>query len=173
MRGSQFYRSIKAIIMINILVPTDFSVASVSWIRAAVRASKANECNIILFHAFAIPDSAFDLLANDEPPVPSGILTDAFRIACRQAKLESNKAVRKIVVRTMRGNSRPLFRNFIDANEIDMIYFPEDAVLAKAHPLSIDPTPLFKDCGAPVLREYPSAQRAYPTRQLEELILSA
>lgn len=157
----------------NILVPTDFTVTSVSWIRAAVRASKAAQCNIILFHAFAIPDSPFDLLASDEQAVPSGILTDAFRVACKQAKEDSNKAVRKIVVRTMRGNSRPLFRNFIDANEIDMIYFPEDAVMAKVHPLSIDPSSLFKDCGAPVVREYPGTQRAYPSRQLEELVLSA
>lgn len=173
MRSDEFYSSIKATTMINILVPTDFTVASVSWIRAAVRASKSDECNIILFHAFAIPDSPFDLLANDEPPVPSGILTDAFRVACKQAKMEANKKVRKIVVRTLRGNSRPLFRNFIDANGIDMIYFPEDAVLTKPHPLSLDPSPLFKDCGAPIVREYPGAQRPYPSRQLEELILSA
>lgn len=170
---NQFYSNIKATTMINILVPTDFTVPSVSWIRAAVRVSKADECNIILFHAFAIPDSPFELLANDEPAVPSGILTDAFRIACRQAKLDANKSVRKIVVRTMRGNSRPLFRNFIDANNIDMIYFPEDGVLTKPHPCSIDPLPLLKDCGAPVIREYPGTQRAYPSRQLEELILSA
>jgi hypothetical protein len=168
----QFYRSIKVTTMINILVPTDFTVASVSWIRAAVKASEAAECNVILFHAFAIPDSPFDLLASDEPPVPSGMLTDAFRVACKQAKLDANKSVRKIVVRTMRGNSKPLFRNFIDANEIDMIYFPEGALLKKAHPSSLDPLPLFKDCGAPLVREYPGTQRTYPSRQLEELVLS-
>lgn len=141
--------------MVNILIPTDFTLESLSWIRSAIRLSGSSANNIILFHAFSIPQSPFDLLATEEPTLPQGLLTEKFRQACKNIKEESNGKVGKIVLRIMRGDGAPLFRNFLDANDIDLIYFPEDVPLRRCHPNSVDPAPLLNSCKLPVVRTYP------------------
>lgn len=141
--------------MVNILIPTDFTIESTNLIRSAIRLSGSPVANIILFHAFSLPQSPFDLLASEEPTLPQGLLTEKFRQACKNIKKESDGKVGKIVLRIMRGDGSPLFRNFLDANEIDMIYFPADTPLRRCHPASVDPRPLFNHCKVPVIRTHP------------------
>jgi len=139
--------------MTNILIPTDFSVASVKLAEDALNISGTmNRCNLILFHAFEIPAYPFELLGQRIID-PSGLLmTEAFRQACKQLKDENVHLVAKIMVRCMKGSTRPLFRNFIDANDIDLIYCPEDYVFVPVHERSVDPLPLFKKCGVPLIK---------------------
>ena len=52
----------------------------------------------------------------------------------------------------MTGNSRALFRNFVEANDIDLIFCPETYYFKPAHVRSVDPLGLFKKCGIPVIK---------------------
>jgi hypothetical protein len=139
--------------MTNILIPTDFSAGSVKFAEDALNiAGSMSKCNIVFFHAFEIPSFPFELLG-ERVKDPSGtLMTEDFRLACKQLKNENIHLIGKINVRCMKGSTRPLFRNFVDANDIDLIYCPEDFVFVPVHERSVDPLPLFKKCGVPLIK---------------------
>ena len=47
---------------------------------------------------------------------------------------------------------RALFKNFLDANDIDLIFCPDSYVYKKTHYRSIDPCFFFDKCGIPVIK---------------------
>lgn len=145
--------------MTNILIPTDFTAASLQLAEKTIQALETKGCNIILFHAFELPTSEFDLLTRRKPY--TDLVTDSFRQACKQLKDQYPKAIQKICFKFMDGSSAPLFRNFADANDIDLIVCPDHYQYVSIHKLSVDPRPLFKKSGIKVIREFnPRKQEA-------------
>lgn len=138
--------------MTNILIPTDFTTASLQLAVQAIQALDSKNTGIILFHAFEMPSSEFELLAPNRPKPYAGQFTDAFRQECKQLKDQYPEAIQKICFKWMEGSGAGLFRNFIDANEIDVIYCPDHYQYKPIHKLSVDPRPLFKKSGIRVLR---------------------
>jgi hypothetical protein len=138
--------------MTNILVPTDFTPASFQLAEQALQAMEGRPVNITLFHAFEISDSETDLLTNRSKPYQS-LLTESFRLSCKQLKDQYPKQLQKICFKFMDGSTARLFRNFVDANEIDMIFCPDHYNYIPVHKQSVDPRPLFKKSGITVLRE--------------------
>lgn len=146
--------------MTNMLVPTDFTPASLKMAETALKMSSFEKCNLILFHAFDVPASPFDVLATAYRDPSCELLNEPFRQACKQLKDEYAKKVNKIVVRCLTGNTRAVFRNFAEANDIDLIYCPESYVFKPVHARSVDPGYLFEKCSIPVAKG--GAQKAEP-----------
>lgn len=139
--------------MTNILVPTDFTPASLKMAELAVKEAGETTVNIILFHAFELPSSAFDLLGSDYKEPAHELVNEPFRQACRQLKNDLSRQVAKITVRCMNGNTKALFRNFAEANDVDLIFCPDSYSYARIHDRSLDPQTFFKKSGIPVLKE--------------------
>jgi hypothetical protein len=139
--------------MKNILIPTDFSPSSLRLVEAALKTEGYNRCNVILFHAFDLPSNPFDMLRNGAKDPAATLLTEEFRLACKQLKDEYGRQVGKIVIKTMQGSTRSLFRHFLDANDIDLIFCPDTYLYSKVHERSLDPLPFFGKCGVPVIRK--------------------
>lgn len=138
--------------MINILVPTDFTAESLQLAENALRSGNYEKCNVVLFHAFQPPVSPLDMLGTKHKDPSSELMTESFRQACKQLKDNYGNKVNKIIVRCMTGCTRAMFRNFVEANDIDLIYCPEEFYLKPAHLRSVDPQFLFKKCGVPVVK---------------------
>jgi len=138
--------------MTNILFPTDFSADSLKIAKQAIQALDIRSANIFLFHAFEQPSSEFELLVPGRKKPYADVLTDNFRLACKQLKERYPKAVNKICFKCMEGSTIRLFRNFIDANEIDLIVCPDEYIHTPIQKLSVDPRPLFKKSGIKVIR---------------------
>lgn len=138
--------------MTNILIPTDFTPASLSMAEGVLRSEGCPRCNLVLFHAFSLPDP-HDLLYKLYRDPSTELMTEQFRQACKQVKDAHTSRIGKIIVRCMRGDTRALFRNFADANDIDLIYCPEDFVFVPVHDQSVNPLPFFKNCGIPVIKD--------------------
>lgn len=138
--------------MLNILCPTDFTSSSLQHIATAVKRSN-QKVNIVLFHAFALPSSPFDLLTSDYKKPEYSLMTESFRVACRQLKEQHPQIINKINVNCMQGNTKALFRNFIDAKDIDFICCPEGYNYLSVHNQSVNPIPLFKNAGIPMVKE--------------------
>ncbi len=136
--------------MANILIPTDFTPASLQWADRYLRGEEQQRNNLVLFHAFDLPSSPYDLLAAKDPAFE--LMTEAFRAACVQLKEKHGNAIDRIVVRCMTGNTRALFRNFIDAQDIDLIYCPDDYLFTRVHARSLDPTSFFRHAGVPLVK---------------------
>jgi hypothetical protein len=146
--------------MTNILIPTDFTTASLKMAENAVKNGHYNRCNLVLFHAFAMPANPFDLLGSAHRDPSCELISESFRQACKQVKNLYAKEIDKIVLRCMTGNTPAMFRNFAEANDIDLIYCPESYFFQPVHPRSIDPQPLFRQCGIPVIKV--AGKRAEP-----------
>lgn len=138
--------------MTNVLIPTDFTAASLKLAETALINAELSKCNVILFHAFRTPDLAINLLSISEPDPATVLMNEPFRQACKQLKNQYPNRVGKIVVRCMYGDTRALFRNFVEANDIDLIYCPDNYVFVPSHQRSADPRYLFKKCSVPVIK---------------------
>lgn len=139
--------------MTNILIPTDFSAASFQQAAQALQAVNVNSANIVFFHLFELPYSEFELLDPYRKKPYAHVLTDAFRQGCKQLKEQYAKKIGSICFKFLEGNSAPLFRNFADANEIDMIWCPEHYTFTPVHKLSADPRPVFQKSGISIIRD--------------------
>lgn len=138
--------------MTNVLIPTDFTPASLQLAKQAVDVLNLRNVNIVLFHAFAFPENEFDLLRSGHTRPYAGMINEEFRQACKLLKEQNSTAIGKIFFKAMDGNTIALFRNFVDANEIDLIVCVDDYAYVPVHALSVDPRPLFKRSGIKVIR---------------------
>lgn len=139
--------------MRNVLVPTDFSIDSLQLVERTIAALNDQTMNVILFHAFDMTCNAPDRLGNGTRIPYAHLLTDEFRNACRRIKTANARTVQNIHIRHFYGSTAPVFRNFIDANDIDLIICPAHFKFNLVTPQSIDPVKLFKRSGVPVITE--------------------
>ena len=144
--------------MTTLLVPTDFSAASLKLAEQAVKVLN-REVNIILFHAFDMPFYYTDLIRPDRQPWQD-LLNDDLRLACKQLKDRNPWLINCISLRFMQGNSNALFRNWAEANEIDMIACPNNYTHTKIHSRSLNPLPFFKKSRLTILQDFTLPQRA-------------
>lgn len=142
--------------MTNILVPTDFTAASLKMAEKAVKTLN-RKVNIILFHAFEMPFYYQDMVRPDKQPWHE-LLNDGLRQACRQLKDQYPGLINKISFLNMQGNTPALFRNLAEANEIDIIVLPAGYTYSKIHPQSQNPVSFFKKSRLPLLQEFYSRQ---------------
>lgn len=140
--------------MANILIPTDFTTSFTATVNQVIQFIDRKPVNIILFHAFEIPFYVQDIFTKSARQPYSELLTDEFRQACKQLKDQHPKAIGKIGFKCMHGSTAAVFRNFIDANDVDAIICPDDYVHLKVHERSVDPTSFFAKAGIPVINNF-------------------
>ncbi|WP_127131248.1 universal stress protein [Pseudoflavitalea rhizosphaerae] len=145
--------------MRNVLIPTDYSLASLELVEKTVQCLQHQNLNIILFHAFEIPFHVTDIVGNNGKLPYRDIVTDAFRNGCKRLKEQFPKAIQSILLRHLYGNTSAVFHNFCDANEIDLIVFPDHFVFTPVHPQSVNPAPLFRKAGLPLLKSFTQAKK--------------
>jgi hypothetical protein len=146
--------------MRNVLIPTDFSVASLELADKTAQSLEGETINIILFHAFEIPSFESDLFDIRGKLPYADLVTEAFRNGCKRVKLQHSKTIRSIVIRHLYGNTAAVFRNFADANDIDVIVCPDFYVFQAVHPGSVNPLPMFQKGGVPLMKEFKSKKKA-------------
>ncbi|WP_315813984.1 hypothetical protein [Paraflavitalea speifideaquila] len=99
------------------------------------------------------------------------LVTEAFRNACKRVKLQHPKTIRSIVIRHQYGDTAAVFRNFVDANDIDLIVCPDHYVFHSVHTGSVNPVPLFNKGGVPMMKEFKlkrkQAEAETPVQELE------
>jgi len=144
--------------MRNVLIPTDFSAASFDLVEKAIHTMGEQVLNITLFHAFQMPFFVSDLIRNQHKPYHD-LLTDAFRNSCKQIKQQHPRQVNSIVFRHLYGNTPAVFRHFVDANDIDLIVYPELYEFIPVHADSVNPDSMFKKSRVPLLRQFKLKRR--------------
>jgi hypothetical protein len=138
--------------MRNVLIPTDFSERSLQLVERTLEVLDDQPLTITLFHAFDMNGFAEDALGNTRRLPHAHLLTDSFRNGCKRIKEKNSKLLKGIYVKHLCGNTSPLFRNFVDANDIDLIVAPLSHPFVRVTPQSIDPKSLFEKSGIPVMK---------------------
>jgi len=137
--------------MRNVLIPTDFSIESLRLAEQALEALDDQTMTITLFHAFDISGFAPDMLGSSRRLPYGHLLTETFRLACKRLKDAHPQVLQGIHVRHMYGNNNSVFRNFIDAYDIDMIVCPDNYAFNAVTAQSVNPVTFFEKAGVPLL----------------------
>ncbi len=144
--------------MKNVLIPTDFTAQSLQLVNKTAEALKGEKFNIVLFHAFNMPDSITDLMFIGREKIYKGLVTDDFRNQCKKLKNLYFDTIHSICFKYMYGSTVRVFKNFADANDIDLIVLPADLRLQMPHKYSIDPCSFFRKSGITVLDSFDTQQ---------------
>lgn len=154
--------------MRNVLIPTDFSPASLLLADKAIAALNDQNINIVLFHAFEKPCTSDDVLGNSRRLPYVHLLTDEFRSACKRLKATHARKVQNIHIRHLYGSTTPLFRNFIDANDIDTIVCLEGFEFVPVTKESVNPLRMFNKSGITLITKLERKQVFVPVEKEEQ-----
>jgi hypothetical protein len=156
--------------MKNVLIPTDFSYASLGLIARAASTIKGR-FNIILFHAFQMPDSLIDIVSRHSINHHGDYITEGLRIRCKKLKA-TYPNIGNISFRIMYGSTLAAFEHYAEANDIDLIIWPDELEFATVNRDSVDPSRMFRRSGIEILKKLESKKaatvnNAYPAFQGE------
>lgn len=156
--------------MKNILIPTDFSASSLDFIGQIAQNSIGN-INIILFHAFDMPQSLMDAMRRNGMRNYGNMVTEELRQKCKKIKSE-NRNLNNISYKLMYGTTSMAFDNYAEANDIDAIVIPPGYQFTPVVRESVNPKRMFQKSGLPVagsIEELKRIQPAQPAAHREEL----
>ena len=136
--------------MKTFLIPTDFTSASLQLIEETIRCCRPERVNIILFHAFEMPQSMQDIVGTGSKPHLQ-VMNERFRRGCKRIKEKYGPVVENIVFRHMYGNTVSVFKNYLQFNKVDAIVFPDGFLYHAVHDRSVDPARLIKKSKYPVI----------------------
>jgi hypothetical protein len=141
--------------MKTILIPTDFNEASVARTYDLVKSLRNEQIKIIFFHAYKLTDSITDLLMLSRRSTDYAQIPEEFHRACYALKEEHQDSVKVLGIEYFYGSTMASFRNFAEANEVDVIYYPEAYTFRKISKYSIDPVLFLNKSGIPVIHVTP------------------
>lgn len=142
--------------MKNILVPTDFTIQSLHLIVQTAETMHDEEINIVLFHVFNPPFDITELLFLKREPLYAELITEGFRKECHKLKKRYSSVIGSINFKPLYGTTKSVFRNFAEANNIDLIVWPNEYNLYAGHKYSYNPENLVKSSGVKILSEFSS-----------------
>ncbi len=109
--------------MKNVLIPTDLTLRSLDLVTQTAQVLD-EKMNVILFHAFDMPDSMMDIVAGNRLSSYAKYMTEEMRVKCKRIKALHNH-IQHIHFRCMYGSTMAAFKNYAEANKIDLIVLPE------------------------------------------------
>lgn len=133
----------------NIIIPTDFSQYSLD-VAAQIAQAIPEKHNIFLFHAFDMPDSLLDAMKRVGQSGHSSLITEELRIKCRQIKTK-HKSINNICLRIMYGNTIAAFKNFAEADKVNLIVLPTAYKFVPVVRESVNPERMFRKSGIQVI----------------------
>ena len=156
--------------MKNVLIPTDFSNDSFQLIGKTAETLSNEKFNVILFHAFDVPSNLGELMFLGREKIYTNLVSDEFRSSCKKVKNIYIRNVNSISVRYMYGCSVRLFKNFAEANEIDLIVLPTGLQLAMPHKYSYNPVSVLKKSGVEILSSFNAVKPTFSIIRSESII---
>ncbi|MBD1393176.1 hypothetical protein [Mucilaginibacter glaciei] len=163
--------------MKTILIPTDYQAISLNSVDAVCSQLKGEDLNLIFIHLFKLSDSVTDLLMLSNRSREYEKVNDAFyeRLTRMQAQYPQIKSVR---IEFFYGSTLSMFRNFLEANEVDAVAYDQNSAANPIHKSSIDPSVLVSKTGLPIIsttnKTYARVKKtefapAYRQQQLAEI----
>ncbi|GEP98413.1 hypothetical protein [Chitinophaga cymbidii] len=135
--------------MKNILVPTDLSIRSLSYLHNLAE-NHNDMLNITLMHALRLPDSILDFWVFSKSTRHHALVSNEFREACEVMKNKYATVINSLQVEFFYGTTAPALRNFLKAHEISEIALPEGFYYQLPCTESYNPQRLFSKCRLPV-----------------------
>ncbi|MBE9599371.1 hypothetical protein [Pedobacter sp. MC2016-24] len=160
--------------MKTILIPTDFSPASLNCIPNLCAQFHKEQLNFVFVHLFKVSDSINDLLMLSRRSREYDYISDDFYTKLRELKQEFSQ-LNLIKIEFFFGSTMVMFRNFIEENEVSHILQTQDCVYAPLNKSSVDPFNLTAKLGLPLvaLIEVKKAVSDVASRRYAEINMAA
>ena len=133
----------------KILVPNDFSVKSLLLLRKIIESSN-DELDIVLLHGIHLSNSITDLLFFRKENYLSELCTKDFDDVCVMLKNKFQSKIASFRLDIITSENRNYFQNYLEANEIDEVFLPQNLELKFTGERSFNLIPLLKNCSVPV-----------------------
>ncbi len=159
--------------MITILIPTDFNPSAIDNIPNICDQYKNKEIKFLFVHMFKLSDSITDLLMLSRRSREHELISEEFynRAAIVQQKFSQIKSIK---VDFFYGSTLSIFKNYMEANEIDCILHPKYCSYSKINSASLDCSTFVEKCKIEIINiKHVSAeepQKLNQERQRKELV---
>jgi hypothetical protein len=137
--------------MQTVLVITDFKIEALDCVPQLSEQVKSTELSFVFMHLFKLSDSITDLLMLSRRSREFEHISDEFHNRCRELE-RTCKNVKSIRVDFFYGSTVSMFRNYLEANEVNYILDPSNCSVGKINKSSIDAEALIKKAGTRVIR---------------------
>jgi hypothetical protein len=135
----------------HVLIPTDFTVKSLQVVRYALEEAGTARLNILLFHMVDIPHSITDLLFFSKEQLRKKLINQDFKDACAVLRNKYASSVADIQCEIFYGSAAPVFENYVEARDIDVIMYNKSLPLKRIDPRSVEPYALIRKCRKPLI----------------------
>jgi len=156
--------------MKNILIPTNFRLESLNSVKELCRQTEGENLQLVFVHLFKISDSISDLLMLNRRNREYEYISDAFYAQCEQIKATFPQ-IKHIKIDFFYGSRLAMFRNYLEAHQINYVLDPVHCNVQPLNRLSVDPQILIERSGLKVLTIKPKEMRAVNPGQIHEEVL--
>jgi len=112
--------------MKTLLIPTDFNLASLNCIPGLVQRYAPEKVEVILVHMMKVTDNIGELLMLSRRSSEYRHISEDFYKACSQLKQQYADSINNIRIEFFYGSTVAVFKNFLEANEVDAIVMLEN-----------------------------------------------
>jgi hypothetical protein len=154
----------------TILIPTDFSIESLSLFKKRMQANDTAQYRVIFFHCIHRSDSIMELLFYSEARVIQSLVTKDFTEACTILKNKYGSRIVSDRIAIFTGTTQSAFQNFLEGNRVDEILAPKEYTFKRTSKHSFDPMPFIRNSGFTVTEfSWKQYQNLPEKNQLAEL----
>lgn len=128
----------------TILVPIDFSVASLNTLKIALEPYTEEPIEVILMYSEYLDDSITELLFHTSHKTVSNLITPDFKDALEIIINRFDGKIKCLHIEIFHGHNQNALRTFLEANRVDKIYIPRNYQL-KTPKKAFSPIPLIRE----------------------------
>lgn len=134
----------------TILIPTDFRVESLNTLKKTLSEHQHNDVlNIILIYSEYLSGSIVDMLFYSPYKSMSALIGPEFKQALSIIENRYHDKINSIKIEPFHSNNKSGLKNFIEANDVQEIYYPKSYNL-KLSKSGFNPIPLLKKSKLPL-----------------------
>lgn len=135
----------------NILIPTDFTLASLNAVTGLLKKHPEEKFNILLVHFFKLSDSESELLMLARRNREYMHITEEFEDQLNAIRSNFSQQIGRIYPEFFYGNTVAIFKNFLEARGIETIACLDCHNYKQLTKNSLDPHILVKRSGCKVI----------------------
>lgn len=137
--------------MNHILIPTDFSISSLSIVSAVVEEFGTTPVKITLFHLIDLPTSISELLTfRRSKSRYEEQINDEFHDACHILQNKFANCIAELKIELAFGNSSAYIKNYLEANKVTVVAASANTALKKTFKESVAMLSLLERTKVPV-----------------------
>jgi hypothetical protein len=134
----------------KIVIPTDFSVKSLSYIVRILEQAEDERLEIVLLHGVFPSDSISELLFTSTSSLLASLQTPEFIHSCNLIKNKFQSRIKAMYADVIPNNSRAYLANYLEANAIEEVYIPMNYNMNFQSKRSFDVRNILQKCMVPV-----------------------